>query len=161
MEEKEQPAGGLYFVGKKDELIQAKRSFRTLEGRDILIIYHQGVFYAMDSYCYHAGGELLNGDIEEFDGKLCIICPNHKYKITLAQGDCIYKATNPRENPPVARWYNKGAKQRIHTVTEDDSGAVYVKLSNVSRWLESDFFQGEQGKIEREKAAAAEKKEKS
>lgn len=52
MEEKEQTAGGLHFVGKKDELIEAKRSFRTIEDRDILIIYQQGVFYAMDSYCY-------------------------------------------------------------------------------------------------------------
>lgn len=52
MEEKEQSIGGPHFVGKKDELIEAKRSFKTLEGRDILIIYHQGVFYAMDSYCY-------------------------------------------------------------------------------------------------------------
>lgn len=52
MEDKEQPAGGFHLVGKKDELIEAKQSFRTLEGRDILIIYHQGAFYAMDSYCY-------------------------------------------------------------------------------------------------------------
>lgn len=52
MEEKEQPTGGPHFVGKKDELIEAKRSFRTLEGRDILVIHHQGVFYALDSYCY-------------------------------------------------------------------------------------------------------------
>ncbi len=52
MEDKEQPKGGPHFVGKKDELIEAKRSFRTIEGRDVLIIHHQGVFYAMDSYCY-------------------------------------------------------------------------------------------------------------
>lgn len=50
--EKEQPAGGPHFVGKKDELIEAKRSFRTLGDRDVLIIHHQGVLYAMDSYCY-------------------------------------------------------------------------------------------------------------
>lgn len=52
MGEKEQSTGELHFVGKRDELVEAKRSFRTLEGRDILIIYHQGGFYAMDSYCY-------------------------------------------------------------------------------------------------------------
>ncbi|XP_020485091.2 Rieske domain-containing protein isoform X2 [Labrus bergylta] len=158
MEEKEQPTGGPHFVGKRDELVQAKRSFRTLEGRDILIIHHGGVFYAMDSYCYHAGGELQNGDIEEFDGKLCIICPNHKYKICLAQGESIYKSTNPKEKPPVPRWYSKGVKQRTHTVTENNDGDVYVKLSDVAGWIESDYFQGEKGKIEREKAAAAEKK---
>ncbi|XP_074524170.1 Rieske domain-containing protein [Halichoeres trimaculatus] len=154
MEEKEQPTGGPHFVGKKDELIQAKRSFRTIEGRDILIIHHLGVFYALDSYCYHAGGDLQNGDIEELNGKLCIICPNHKYKITLAQGEGIYKATNPREKPPVPRWYSKGLKQRTHTVTETSDGDIYVKLSDTASWLESDFYQGEKGKIEREKAAA-------
>lgn len=48
----EEPSGGLHFVGMKDELIKAKRSLRTLEGRDVLIIYNQGVFYAIDCYCY-------------------------------------------------------------------------------------------------------------
>lgn len=52
MQEKEQPAGGPHFVGKKDELIAAKRSCRTLEGRDVLIVHQQGVFYALDSYCH-------------------------------------------------------------------------------------------------------------
>ncbi|KAM9361514.1 Rieske domain-containing protein isoform 1-T2 [Symphorus nematophorus] len=155
MEEKDQPTGGPHFVGKKDELIEAKHSFRTLEGRDVLIIYHQGVFHAMDSYCYHAGGMLQNADIEDFDGKLCIICPKHKYKICLADGEGIYKASDPREKPPVPRWYSKGVKQRIHTVTETN-GDVYVKLSQHSGWIESDFYQGEKGKMEREKAEAAE-----
>ncbi|XP_031133339.1 Rieske domain-containing protein [Sander lucioperca] len=155
--EKEQPRAGLHFVGKKDELIKAKRSFRTLEGRDILIIHHQTVFYAIDSYCYHAGGALENGDIEEIADKLCIICPKHKYKISLANGEGIYKGTDPREKPPVSRWYSKGVKQRIHTVTETN-GDVYVKLSEDTCWIESDFYQGEKGKVERAKAAAAEKK---
>ncbi|XP_044027159.1 Rieske domain-containing protein isoform X1 [Siniperca chuatsi] len=156
METKEQPTGGPHFVGKKDELIEAKHSFRTLEGRDILIIHHQGVFYAMDSYCYHSGGQLQNGDIEEIDGKLCIICPNHKYKISLAKGEGIYKGTNPREKPPVPRWYSKGVKQRTHTVTETN-GEVYVKLSRDTCWIDSDYYQGEKGKVERAKAEAAEK----
>lgn len=50
--EKEEPTGGSYFVGTREELIAAKRSFRTLEGRDILVVYHQGVFYALDFHCY-------------------------------------------------------------------------------------------------------------
>lgn len=52
MGDQEQPTGGTHFVGKKDELIEAKRSLRTLEGRDILIIFNQGALYAMDAYCY-------------------------------------------------------------------------------------------------------------
>ncbi|XP_034389745.1 Rieske domain-containing protein [Cyclopterus lumpus] len=157
MGEEQQPTGAPHFVGKKDELIEAKRSFRTLEGRDVLIISHQSGFYAIDSYCYHAGGELQNGDIEEIAGKLCIICPNHKYKISLAKGEGMYKASDPREKPPVPRWYSKGVKQRTHAVTESD-GDVYVKLSEDACWVESDFYQGEKGKVERAKAAAAEKK---
>ncbi|AWP03205.1 Rieske domain-containing protein [Scophthalmus maximus] len=157
MGEKEQSTGGPHFVGKRDELIAAKRSFRTLEGRDILIVYHQRVFYALDSYCYHAGGKLQNGDIEEIDSKLCIICPKHKYKISLAEGEGLYKGTDPTQKPSVPRWYSKGVKQRVHMVTETD-GEVYVRLSTHTGWIESDYFQGEKGKVEREKVEAAEKK---
>lgn len=156
MEDKEQPAGGPHFVGKKDELIEAKRSVRTLGDRDVLIIHHQGVLYAMDSYCYHSGGELQNGDIEEIDSKLCIICPKHKYKISLAKGEGIYKGTDPREKPPVPRWFSKGVKQRIHTITETN-GDVYVELSTDKSRIDSDYYQGEKGKIERAKLEAAEK----
>lgn len=154
MEEKKQPTPGPHFVGKKDELIEAKRSFRTIEGRDILIICHQGAFYAMDSYCYHAGTLLQNGDIEEFDGKLCIICPNHKYKISLAKGEGLYKGKDPQEEKP--RWFSKGVKQRTHTLTETD-GDVYVTMSEDCNWLDSDYFQGEDGKVARAKAAELEK----
>lgn len=42
----------MYFIGKKEDLIQAKRTSVTLDGRDILIVYHQRVFYAMDLQCY-------------------------------------------------------------------------------------------------------------
>lgn len=155
----EQPTGGPYFVGKKDELIEAKRSFRTIEDRDILIIHHQRGFYAMDSYCYHAGGALQNGDIEEIDGKLCIICPKHKYKICLANGEGIYKGVDPTKTPSVPKWYSKGVKQRIHVVTETN-GDVYVKLSQDRGSIESDYYQGEKGKVVRAKAEAEEEKKK-
>ncbi|XP_034023001.1 Rieske domain-containing protein [Thalassophryne amazonica] len=156
MEEKEQPKGEPHFVGKKDELIDAKHSVRTLEGRDVLIVYHQGVFYAIDCYCYHAGGNLQNGDIEELGGKVCIICPKHKYKISLAEGEGLYKAKVHGELLPAARWMSKGVKQRVHTVSETN-GNIYVKLSDNPSSIESDFYQGEKGKVEREKAEAAEK----
>lgn len=88
---------------------------------------------------------------QEINGKMCIICPKHKYKITLAEGEGLFKGTNPREQPPVARWYSKGVRQRIHTVTETN-GDVCVKLSEDKCWIDSDYFQGEKGKLEREKA---------
>uniref|UniRef100_A0A8C7PE88 Soluble Rieske-type ferredoxin domain-containing protein n=1 Tax=Oncorhynchus mykiss TaxID=8022 RepID=A0A8C7PE88_ONCMY len=48
----QEPATGSHFVGKKEDLIKAKRSFRTVEGRDILVLYHQETFYALDFHCY-------------------------------------------------------------------------------------------------------------
>lgn len=93
---------------------------------------------------------------QEINSKLCIICPKHKYKLTLAKGECLYKGNNPKEKPPVPRWYSKGVKQRTHTVTENN-GEIYVKLSDNPNWIESDYYQGEKGKIERAKAEASEK----
>lgn len=93
----------------------------------------------------------LSTHSQEFDGKMCIVCPRHKYKISLAKGEGIYKASDPREKPPVPRWYSKGVKQRTHTVTETN-GDVYVRLSTESCWIDSDYYQGEKGKIARAKA---------
>ncbi|XP_061639763.1 Rieske domain-containing protein [Phyllopteryx taeniolatus] len=152
MEQKEPPEGR-HFVGKKEVLIKAKRTFKTLGDRDVLIINHQGGFYALDYYCYHAGAKLETGDIEEIGGKLCIICPNHKYKITLAKGEGLCKRIDKTNKTPVPIWYSKGVKQRVHTVTETN-GDVYVELSKMPGWIESDYFQGEEGKEKRAKAEA-------
>ncbi|KAI7797676.1 putative Rieske domain-containing protein-like, partial [Triplophysa rosa] len=74
-----------HFIGKKENIIQAGRVVKSVGDRDVLVLYHQGDFYAIDVRCYHAGGPLHKGDIEEFDGRSCIVCPWHKYKITLAE----------------------------------------------------------------------------
>ena len=95
--------------------------------------------------------------LQELGGKLCIICPNHKYKITLAEGEGLYKDTDPMEKSPVAVWLSKGPKQRVHSITEAN-GEVYVKLSEDPQRLDSDFYQGERGKVHRanvEEAKAA------
>lgn len=160
MEVGSQSADGLFFVGKKEDLITAKRTVLTLNGRDVLIVHHLGNFYAIDCYCYHAGTSLQGGDIEDIDSKLCIICPKHKYKITLSVGEGLYRGRDrshvPTQTPPEApplRWYSKGVKQRVHQLTERQ-GALFLHLSTAG-WVESDFFQGERGKVQRERAAAA------
>lgn len=55
---------GCHFVGKKDDLIKAKRTFKTLEGRDVLILYHQKGFYALDYYCYREC-TFCSGDVNQ------------------------------------------------------------------------------------------------
>lgn len=52
----------------------------------------QGVLHAIDSVCFHAGGPLGIGEIEDLNGKSCIVCPWHHYKIDLTSGDKYYQA---------------------------------------------------------------------
>ncbi|KAG7481271.1 hypothetical protein MATL_G00064670 [Megalops atlanticus] len=136
------PPPSSYFVGKRDDIVKARRVTMFVNGRDILVVYHQGVFHAMDMRCYHSGGPLENGDIEEFNGRLCIVCPWHKYKITLAEGEALYQAVDPAQKPPKPQWLSKGVKQRIHTVS-DINGDIFVTFNNIPGSIESDFYQTE------------------
>ncbi|XP_041644004.1 Rieske domain-containing protein-like [Cheilinus undulatus] len=133
-----------HFIGRKEDIIKSGRVTKLVNGcRDVLVLYHQEQFYAMDMHCYHAGGALQNGDIEEFNGQLCIVCPWHKYKITLEEGEGLYQAVDdPTAKPLRTHWRSKGVKQRIHKVTEVN-GDVFVTLNDSSEAIESDVYQTE------------------
>ncbi|XDV48837.1 hypothetical protein PO909_018197 [Leuciscus waleckii] len=131
-----------YFIGKKENIIQARRVLKSVGGRDVLVMYHQGDFYAIDARCYHSGGPLQEGDIEDFDGRPCIVCPWHKYKITLDEGEGLYQAVDPSVKPLKPTWCSKGIKQRIHTVTESN-GDVFLTLNNSPGAIDSDYYQTE------------------
>ncbi len=92
---------------------------------------------------------------QEINNKLCIVCPKHKYKISLAEGEGLYKATDPTEKVPTPRWYSKGIKQRVHRVTEVDED-IFVTLSNCPGRIESDYYQTEKGRAELRKAQESE-----
>lgn len=71
------------------------------------------------------------------------MCPWHKYKITLAEGEGLYQAVDdPTVKPLRTHWRSKGVKQRIHKVTEV-KGSVYVTLNDCSEAIESDVYQTE------------------
>ncbi|XP_068167478.1 Rieske domain-containing protein [Antennarius striatus] len=133
-----------HFIGRKKDIIKAGRVTTLVNGcRDVLVLHHEGQLHAMDMHCYHTGGPLQCGDIEEFNGLLCIVCPWHKYKITLAEGEGLYQAVDdPTAKPLRTHWRSKGVKQRIHKVTEVN-GDVYVTLNNSSEAIESDVYQTE------------------
>lgn len=50
-------AGKSCLVGKKEDLIKAKRTSVSIADRFVVVIYHQGVFYAMDQHCYRKENE--------------------------------------------------------------------------------------------------------
>uniref|UniRef100_A0A8D0GF65 Rieske domain-containing protein n=2 Tax=Sphenodon punctatus TaxID=8508 RepID=A0A8D0GF65_SPHPU len=137
--DKRKEAEAAVCVGREDDIKQSRRITASVNDREIVVFYHEEKFYAMDCRCYHAGGPLHLGEIEDIGGHLCIICPWHMYKITLATGEGLYQAINPTEPSAAPKWRSKGVKQRTHEVTVDN-GSVYVTLSDLSVSLDSDYY---------------------
>lgn len=88
---------------------------------------------------------------------MCIVCPWHKYKITLEEGEGLYEAVDPSAKPPKPTWQSKGVRQRVHRVTELN-GDVYVTISDILAAIDSDFYQTEQYRAKMEKAPPKTKK---
>ncbi|NXY47405.1 RFESD protein, partial [Ceuthmochares aereus] len=130
---------GLILIGKEDDIKTSGRKIAKINGRGVVVFYHEGKFHAMDSRCYHEGGPLRLGEIEDIDGQACIVCPWHKYKITLGTGEGLYEGKNPLEPSSTPKWLSKGIKQRIHKVTIDN-GNIYVSPPDLSVSFDSDYF---------------------
>ncbi|NWS77445.1 RFESD protein, partial [Crotophaga sulcirostris] len=130
---------GLILIGKEDDIKRSGRTTAKIDGRGVVVFYHKGKFHALDSRCYHEGGPLRLGEIEDIDGQACIVCPWHKYKITLETGEGLYEGINPLEPSPTPKWQSKGVKQRIHKITLD-KGNVYVSPPDFSVSFDSDYF---------------------
>uniref|UniRef100_A0A9L0IDA7 Rieske domain-containing protein n=3 Tax=Equus asinus TaxID=9793 RepID=A0A9L0IDA7_EQUAS len=126
-------------VGREDDIKKSERMTAVVHDREVVIFYHKGEYHAMDIRCYHSGGPLHLGEIEDFDGRPCIVCPWHKYKITLATGEGLYQSINPKDPSAKPEWCSKGIKQRIHKVTVDN-GNIYVTLSKEPFKCDSDFY---------------------
>ncbi|XP_064496928.1 Rieske domain-containing protein isoform X1 [Pseudopipra pipra] len=130
---------GLIFIGKEEDIKKSGRTTAKINGREIVVFYHEGKFHALDSRCYHEGGPLCRGEIEDINGQACIVCPWHKFKITLETGEGLYEGINPLEPSPTPQWQSKGVKQRIHKLTIDN-GSVYVCPPDLSVSFDSDYF---------------------
>ena len=50
-------------------------------GRKIMLVRSGAQVYATDAHCFHMGGHLWEGDIEDVDGHKCVVCPMHKYRV--------------------------------------------------------------------------------
>ncbi|KFO99548.1 Rieske domain-containing protein, partial [Calypte anna] len=138
---------GLVFIGKEDDIKRSQRATARVNGREIVVFYHQGKFHALDSRCYRkifASDDLIylfffSSPLQDINGHACIICPWHKYVITLDTGEGLYEGINPLEPSPTPQWQSKGVKQRVHEVTVDN-GNVYVSPPDLSVSFDSDYF---------------------
>lgn len=71
------------------------------------------------------------------------MCPWHKYKITLTEGEGLYQAVDdPSAKPLRTHWRSKGVKQRIHGITEVNED-VYLTLNASDTAIDSDVYQTE------------------
>lgn len=100
-----------------------------LGDRHVSLINHRGLVYCIDSLCYHAGGPLAAGDIEDVGGRPCLSCPWHLYKVTLDSGEKLYGATRLDDDgkrvPDGIK--SAGPRQRVHEVDKRPDG-WYVRL---------------------------------
>uniref|UniRef100_A0A8C5LYN6 Rieske domain-containing protein n=1 Tax=Leptobrachium leishanense TaxID=445787 RepID=A0A8C5LYN6_9ANUR len=126
------------LVAQEEDFKESKRVRARVNDREVVIFYHDGKYNALDLRCYHAGGPLHLGEIEDIGGQTCVICPWHKYKIALATGEGLYEGSDPQD-PKETMWFSKGVKQRIHKVMVRNGG-VYVKLSDTRIQCESDYY---------------------
>ncbi|XP_065843504.1 Rieske domain-containing protein-like isoform X2 [Oscarella lobularis] len=134
------------FPARSSEVARAEKRYSSARasanGRDLVVVMiNDAEFYAMDERCYHAGGPLDQGDIEDFEGRLCIVCPWHRHRITLDTGESLYHALadprDPRRSSHLLK--SKGVKQRTHRVKRigDD---LFVKLKLDGDDVDSDYY---------------------
>ncbi|KAK9860388.1 hypothetical protein WJX84_009222 [Apatococcus fuscideae] len=111
-------------------LAEGGRQNVEIQGRKVTLARLGGRVYCFDSTCYHMGGPLSQGDIEDVNGTACVTCPWHFHKISLETGGTIEKGllNTTCESAP---------KQRLHTASDGSDGMVHVTINDL-RSLASD-----------------------
>ncbi|ETO29354.1 Rieske (Fe-S) domain containing [Reticulomyxa filosa] len=137
--------------------------------RPIIVFKIKKQFFALDARCYHAGGPLEMGDIEEIEERMCIKCPWHRYIIDLSTGVCLatlnilyvhicerqqieaswtkdhnccvymFVFYDPVTKTKASKYTSKGKRQRTHEVIVRGT-SIYVKLNKEDRKFESDQY---------------------
>ncbi|EEQ99613.1 conserved hypothetical protein [Perkinsus marinus ATCC 50983] len=117
------------------------RVHTQVDGRFVSVLYDPRpqsgskapIIYCLDSICYHMGGPLTTGDIEDIDGIPSLSCPWHQYKINLRDGSRLSRPVtfDPKTRRPIPGKWESGPKcvQRIHDVRCTADGQVEVRLT--------------------------------
>lgn len=101
----------------------------SIMGRFVTIFRHKQTLSAIDSVCYHAGGPLTMGPIQDIEelGMAVVLCPWHNYPVSIDKGIKVFKAVDMSSGRPVvAGWKVGKTVQRPHTVREDANGVFLV-----------------------------------
>lgn len=130
------------FVGPRSAFKHGARQLVKCGVRGIAVVCYKDQLYAFDNACYHHGGPLLRGEIEEMGGHPCIVCPWHSYKIAMDSGECLYLGIEmkPGGGKPQESVRSKGLKQRVHQVIVEEDGNVYVVVDVGNSTWDSDAY---------------------
>lgn len=131
------PPPAFHRVCSLDELRAAPGSRRVVRlppsGRHVLVLrLPSGALAALDERCYHHGGPLSQGGIEELGGVTCVTCPWHRYRIDAGTGECLYVGLDPATGAQSVRAKRGGSKQRAHPVELQPDGGVWVADSSLA-----------------------------
>ena len=133
-----------------NSLKRVKKMVLVIEDRTVALLFHNNQVYCIDEFCYHHGGPLSHGDIEDVHEHSCIVCPWHHYKISLNSGEGLYLGLD-------GKLRTKGIKQRVHQVIVDESNdTVQVVLNKDETVIESDRYVGLNCKSERQQKQPSE-----
>eukprot|EP00927_Polykrikos_kofoidii_P032307 TRINITY_DN27569_c0_g1_i1.p1 TRINITY_DN27569_c0_g1~~TRINITY_DN27569_c0_g1_i1.p1 ORF type:complete len:354 (+),score=43.22 TRINITY_DN27569_c0_g1_i1:162-1223(+) len=137
----------------------------SIRNRYVTVLQVDGAWRAIDAICYHAGGPLGIGDIEEVGDsrRNCIRCPWHHYLIDLETGSKWYQPMEKSADGklvPVGWKTSSNPVQRVHEVEDRGNAGVYIRLSKdgkceSDRWAQrEDCFRPLQGQAERQRCCA-------
>eukprot|EP01062_Namystynia_karyoxenos_P056322 TRINITY_DN47274_c0_g1_i1.p1 TRINITY_DN47274_c0_g1~~TRINITY_DN47274_c0_g1_i1.p1 ORF type:complete len:369 (+),score=109.84 TRINITY_DN47274_c0_g1_i1:123-1229(+) len=119
----------LYRVPNAADMEVGDKKLLRCGDRTVAVFLTARGWHAVDNACYHHGGPLFMGDIEEVEGQLCVVCPWHRSHIALASGVALYDAfVDIKAGTCEARNKDGGPRQRVHEVTER-GGDVIVRIN--------------------------------
>ena len=70
------------LAGAAAEIVKKKKIVIDVQGTDVLVLAHEGRFYAFRNKCIHRDRELSKGVV--LNGKL--VCPGHQWAFALETG---------------------------------------------------------------------------
>lgn len=116
------------------------RLHARVDGRFVTVFRLRGRLSAIDAICHHAGGPLTLGPVEDIEdlGVTVVLCPWHKFMVTVDQGLKAYQSVAFQNGKPVPGPWKLGKMvQRAHLIVEDSSGIYVVRycLNELNRSL--------------------------
>jgi len=107
---------GYVRVAEKSEVPVGKTKAIKVQGKEVMIANVNGNYYAIGSFCTHAGGDLSQGVLE---GNV-VTCPKHHAKFDVTTG----KVVSP---PKIGLFHPKANDEPTYQVKVENE-SIMVKL---------------------------------